>query len=303
MRPARRLLAPPLIAAIALLSTTTFVARAAEDPAAAAAPRVRRDVPYAVVRAAGKTLPLDLYVPAPAVPHGRPLPVVLWLHGGGWLSGDKAADVPVGMFTRAGYALASVNYRLSATQGRFPAQIQDVKAAVRWVRANARGLGLDPTRIAVCGISSGGHLAALLGTSGGVRELEDATMGNPDVSSRAQAVVDLCGPTDPFALAAQGDDRIVTLLGGPPSSRPELARQADPVTFASADDPPFLILHGEADRVVPPIHSRRLAEALRRAGAPVVTLMMVPNADHVFSRQWPFVTARTLEFLDRHLKR
>ena len=167
-----------------LWDATRLVGVHAAEPGVTA-PRVLRDVPYAVVRSAGKTLPLDLYLPAST--NGRPVPVVLWLHGGGWISGDKAADVPVGMFTRAGYALASVNYRYS-TQGRFPAQIQDVKAAVRWVRANARALGMDPARIAVCGISSGGHLAALLGTSGGVPELEDLTMGNPDVSSRVQAV-------------------------------------------------------------------------------------------------------------------
>lgn len=261
-------------------------------------PRVFRDVPYAVVRSAGRTLPLDLYVPAST--GGQPVPVVLWLHGGGWLSGDKA-DPPAAVFNRADYALASVNYRLS-TQGRFPAQIQDVKAAVRFLRAHAKEYGLDPTRVGVCGISSGGHLAALLGTSGGVRELEDGSEGNPNVSSRVQAVCDLCGPTDPFALAARGDDRIVTLLGGTPASRPDLARQADPTTFASRDDPPFLILHGDADRTVPPEHSRRLAEALRRAGAPVAALAMVPDADHTFRGRWPFVVARATEFFDRHLK-
>lgn len=281
-----------------LLAFGPAVAPAAPAPVAASA-RVARDVPYAVVRSAGKTLPLDLYVPATAV-SGRPAPVVLWLHGGGWNSGDKNLGAPAETFTRAGYALASVNYRLSS-QGQFPAQIHDVKAAVRWVRANAKTFNLNPARIGVCGISSGGHLAALLGTSGGVRELEDATMGSGNVSSRVQAVVDLCGPTDPFALASRGDDRIVKLLGGRPTARPELARQADPVTFASGDDPPFLILHGDADRVVPLVHSQRLADALRAKGASA-SLVTVPGADHVFSRQWPFVAARTVEFFDRHLK-
>lgn len=289
-----------LSAALALAALVPPFAGLAAAPVPPANVRVYRDAPYAVVRSAGKALPLDLYVPEGA---GRgPRPVVIWLHGGGWKSGDKSLGAPVEIFTRAGYALASVNYRLSS-QGRFPAQIQDCKAAVRFLRARAKELGLDPARIGVCGISSGGHLAALLGTSGGVAELEDPGEGNAGVSSRVQAVVDLCGPTDLVALDRRGNDGPITgLLGGPASQRRELARLANPGTFASADDPPFLILHGEADRTVPPEQSRLLAEALRRAGARV-TLALVPDADHTFKGRWPFVAARVTEFFDQHLKR
>ena len=134
---------------------------------------------------------LDLYVPAEA---DAPLPVIVWIHGGAWLGGSKEMGVPALPFVGKGYAVASINYRLSQ-HAVFPAQIEDCKAAIRWLRANARTYNLNAGRIGVWGASAGGHLVALLGTSGGVEDF-DGKGGNADRSSRVQAVVDFFGPTD-----------------------------------------------------------------------------------------------------------
>ena len=146
----------------------------------------QRDLVYA--RAGAKDLLLDLYLPEGAP---RPLPLVVWIHGGGWRNGAKE-QTPARRLVERGYAVASINYRLSG-EAIFPAQIHDCKAAVRWLRANAAKYGLDAGRVAAWGSSAGGHLVALLGTSGGIMELEGG-LGNADQSSRVQAVVDFFGP-------------------------------------------------------------------------------------------------------------
>src|SRR3989442_7306640 len=174
-------------------------------------------------------------------------------------------------FVRYGYAVASISYRLSQ-EAKFPAQIYDCKAAVRWLRANARQYSLDPERIAAWGGSAGGHLVALLGTAGGVKELE-GNLGDPGYSSRVMAVVAFFGPTDFFHLSATSTNKkgnapgaVEGLIGGPLEANRERVRQANPITFVSKDDPPFLILHGDQDDLVPPAQSVMLYEALKGAG-------------------------------------
>lgn len=263
--------------------------------------QVLRDLEYARVGAV--SLRLDLYLP---LHKGETrLPVVVWIHGGGWRGGDKAG-------TRApevlgeGYAVASINYRLSH-QATFPAQIHDCKAAIRWLRAHADEFGLDPERIGVWGSSAGGHLAALLGTSGGVPELEGEVGGNLDRSSRVQAVCDFFGPADLLAILEPGawpshgspTSPESLLLGGPVAERVELARLASPVTHASPDDPPFLLVHGDRDPMVPLDQSERLHRALTAAGVDS-TLYVVRGAGHGFRD--PAVDALVRWFFDRHLR-
>jgi acetyl esterase/lipase len=253
----------------------------------------------------GKPLYLDLYVPG-----GQgPFPVVISIHGGSWTGGRRGDGLAFLQVSR-GYAVANIDYRL-APGATYPAQIQDVKAAVRWLRANAVRYDLDPSRFAAMGYSAGGHLAALLGTSGDVEELEGRDHGNAGYSSRVQAVVDYFGPTDLAQLKAQalpcmpGDPTHPLsppslLIGCPIAECPEKTELANPLRYITPDDPPFLILHGTADCLVPWQQSSILHEALRAAGVSS-NLIVVPglaHADPLFILYQPQVSA----FLDKHLK-
>jgi acetyl esterase/lipase len=253
---------------------------------------------YATV--GGRALQLDLYRPTSLV---APAPLVLWVHGGGWSGGSRFPAQSAAELNARGIAVASISYRLTSQAGQFgdqqvsfPAQIHDVKAALRWLRANAAGYGLHAGRIGAWGSSAGGHLVALLGTSGDVGLIEGAVGLADGHSSRVQAVVDYYGPTDivqfvPDGGAAANDafsSAGSTLLGftaadqgigvlraqSANSANPyplyrELARQLNPVTWVDAADPPFLIVHGTADATVPFGQSRRLRDALQAAGRSV----------------------------------
>lgn len=214
---------------------------------------------------------MDLYLPLDKSVK-PPYPVIIWIHGGSWLYGDKNMDcIACRLFARR-YAVASVNYRFT-NEAVFPAQINDMKAAVRFLRANAKRYKLDRNRIGVWGASAGGHLAALLGTSGDVKALE-GNLGYKNESSRVQAVVDWCGPTDFNTAPVQAGPKnkfrfegagsaVYNLMGGH-MDKASLAA-ASPVTYASKDDPPFLIMHGDQDDAVPAAQSAQLYEALKRA--------------------------------------
>lgn len=203
---------------------------------------VLRDLEY-VLGGGHERNRLDLYRPEKA---NRPLPVMLWIHGGGWQGGDKARGPAVGLVAK-GYAVASINYRFSQ-DAIFPAQIHDRKAAVRWLWANATKYGLDPDHIGAWGGSAGGQLVALLGIAANVKELE-GTEGNLDSSSRVQAVVDWFGPTD-FLTAGEKDTR-THLLGGKPQGNKAQATKASPMTYVSKNAASFLIMHGDKDNTVP----------------------------------------------------
>ncbi|MEU3691444.1 alpha/beta hydrolase [Streptomyces narbonensis] len=243
---------------------------------------------------------LDVHVPASE----QPVPAVVWIHGGGWLEGDRRyppPTVPVellhGTVLGAGLALVGIDYR-HGLEAPFPAQLHDTKAAIRYVRHFAAELGIDKDRIAVMGESAGGHLAALAGL---VRPdaTQDTAALEGDVGVRGQdsavqAVVAWYAASDIVALLAHPlpmppapdgsayPDPFSALLGGTPEQLPELARAASPVTYAgSATPPPFLLIHGTADRLLPYSQSESLAEALRDAGGDV-TLRPVEGADHIF---------------------
>jgi acetyl esterase/lipase len=222
-----------------------------------------------------------------------PSPAIVLIHGGGWTGGDRT-DVMKSMTdcVARGYFCASVGYRFSQV-AIFPAQIHDCKCAIRYLRAHAREYNLDADRIGAVGWSAGGHLAALLGTSGGVPELE-GDGGWPGVDSRVQAVCDYFGPADFPAWAADknygswGKDAknaLYKLFGGPIPQKLDLARKASPVTWVSKDDPPFLIIHGTADDIVPYGQSVRLRDELRKAGVPV-ELITVKDGDHGGWKFW-----------------
>ena len=215
---------------------------------------------------------LDLYLPEKA---GGPLPVIVWIHGGAWMMGNKD-HCPAAPFAAKGYAVASINYRLSQ-QAVFPAQIEDCQAAVRWLRANAKKYNLDPAHVGVWGASAGGHLAALLGTMESKIDSADR-----DHSARVQAVVDWFGPADFLHMGRQfesADSPVARLLGGPIGKNQEKARRASPVTYVGKDAPPFLIMHGDQDNVVPLRQSELLAEVLKKAGAKV-TFRVIHGEGH-----------------------
>lgn len=247
----------------------------------------------------GKPLAADLYLPQGV---GERLPMILWLHGGAWRFGDRKLGPDLTRyFAQNGFAMASIDYRLS-TDAIFPAQIRDVKTAIRWLRSIADRYGLDSGRIGLWGSSSGGHLAALAATSGpGIFESAE----HSEYSSSVQAVVDGYGPTDflqmdahrdpggkpsddpesiqlpPGMRTADADSPESLLLGSPVPTCPERVREANPIAYAKPGLPPFLILHGLSDTAVPAHQSELLYAALTAHGNDV-TLSLVEGLGHGF---------------------
>ncbi len=232
----------------------------------------------------GHPLHVDIARPA-ETPKGL-MPAVLTIHGGGWAGGSHRGYLPFGL-VKEGYLVAAVEYRLSG-EAPWPAQIEDCKAAVRWLRANAAKYHVDPDRIGCMGHSAGGHLVSCLGTLGDVPELEGKG-GNPGVSSKVQAVVDEAGPSDftPAARPAVGappkDDKdhpgLVKLFGGTYAEEKAAWDMASPALQAKAGDPPFLVVHGEKDNLVPIAQAERMIAALKKAEVPV-EVIRVKNAGH-----------------------
>lgn len=259
-----------------------------------------RDVTYCTM----DDLPqkMDVYYPG----SGGPWPALLYVHGGSWVEGDKADGSGWADMTGRGYLVVSVNYRLATFQVKFPDMIEDVKCAVRYLRAHAAEYNVDPDRIGAIGASAGGHLAALLGTS-------DETAGWEvgqflDRSSRVQAVITLAGPSD-FGLQfpALGSS-IYYAFGELPGDDP-IMTAASPVTYVTPDDPPFLILHGDKDGVVPVEQGRALHERLAQAGVDS-TLVIVQGGDHglkglngrTTTPSEAAISETILEFLEKNLK-
>jgi acetyl esterase/lipase len=295
--------------------TLVLAAGLALTAAAGAQVPTVNDAIYGVLGSAQQPRPitLDVYIPTAGTP---PYPVIIRIHGGGW-SGGTNQPIPA-LYTallQQGFAIVSPRYRLTSESTfwapspvTFPAQINDIKGAVRWVRANAQAFNLDPTRIGCSGESAGGHLSALLGTSGGVRtysrngadvDIEGAVGGNLQWSSRVQAVADYFGPSDLLNMnpdvttppgginhdvPTSGESRLIgwddpgqgigdirANIDNPASPYPQLAALtigASPVTHVDPTDPPFIILHGMQDTVVPFRQGERMRDALLIAGVP-----------------------------------
>jgi acetyl esterase/lipase len=241
---------------------------------------------------------LDVYVPDKA--EGR-LPLVVWIHGGAWKAGSKEGGPAMGL-VKQGYVVASINYRYSQ-QAVFPAQIEDCKAAIRWLRAHAAEYHIDPARVGAWGASAGGHLVAMLDVTGDTKEFDVGE--NLDQSSQVQCVVDWFGPTDMVTIQVGGDTSnspITQLIGGPVSDNKEKAQKASPITFVSKTSAPILIMHGDKDPLVPLSQSERFAAALNKAGVDVMFKIIEGNGHGGPGFGTPESRKLIQDFFAKHLK-
>ncbi|OIN84243.1 alpha/beta hydrolase [Francisella sp. TX07-6608] len=273
------------------------------------------NIPYASSSNAQK---LDIYLPNDKS-FAKPYPAIIAIHGGAFLGGDKAdyQIKPMLEGIKHGYAVVSVNYRL-ANEAKFPAQIQDIKAAIRFIKANANKYNLNPNAIAVWGDSAGANLAALAATSGNkITKLDDLSLGNKDYSANVQACVDWFGPTD-FSkmddqfrqsglgkpIHSQNNSPESLYIGSNVGNSPQKVKMADPETYISKDTPPFLIEHGSVDNVVPAQQSINFYKKLvKTIGKDKVELVIIDGAKHGGEK---FESKSNLElvfkFLDKYLK-
>ncbi|MCC6960904.1 MAG: alpha/beta hydrolase [Dehalococcoidia bacterium] len=280
--------------------------QASRTPSAGRAPKgdvalpgtVDRDVTYC--SPGGVDQKMDIYHPV----HGNGALVML-IHGGGWSKGDKESGSSTGIFAELlnrGYTVSSIDYRL-APEYQFPAQMQDVTCAVLYLKQHAKELGIDPARIGAYGSSAGGHLASLLGTTGG----HGYEMGITTLNAEVAAVVDLFGPTDLTVKFDGSQDEIVMRAFGTTDRTSKELQQASPVLQVSADDPPFLIIHGEDDKLVPLSQGETFYKALVAAGVDA-EFVPVANAGHGFtpvggpiSPNLTEIAKRMADFFDAYL--
>jgi len=237
--------------------------------------RVIKDIEFAKVGEA--SLKLDLYLP-----QGVESPsLVVWVHGGAWRRGSRES-VPIAGLVTHGFAVASVDYRLTPV-ARFPAQVHDIKAAIRFLRAKAGELGVAADQVSIAGASAGGHLAALVGLSHGVEELEGEVGEHAGESSRVDAIASYYGPSNLMTILEQSTPHglgvripaLQLLLGDQPEEVPELARLASPVEHVDAEDPPLLLIHGDQDPQVPINQSHELVGRFIAMGKPATARLMV----------------------------
>ena len=262
--------------------------------------RVLRDIEYA--RAGELSLKLDLHLPI-KIPLS---PMIVWVHGGAWRSGSKK-DLPLGKLVEVGYAMASVEYRLS-TQARFPAQIHDLKAAIRFLRGHGNEWQLPTQKILIAGDSAGGHLAALVGVSNGHPDLEGDVGNERTQSSAVQGIISFYGGANLTTILQQSTPHglevrvpaLHLLLGGQPADVPALARLASPVFHVDPNDPPLLLLHGDQDPQMPINQSLELQGAYEQVNAPV-QLEVVHGAAHGGAAFYDEKRLKVVEqFLRRH---
>jgi acetyl esterase/lipase len=270
---------------------------------AAAAGSVQKDIPYAT-SANGETLRLDLYLPEAAR-----APLLVYIHGGAWERSDKSS-MPLASLVERGFAIASLDFS-PASKARFPGQVHEIKAGIRFLRAEAARYGYDASRIGIVGASSGAHLAAVVGTSNGSAELEGTLGDHRDQSSAVQAIVSYFAATNlttildqstPFGLNIR-EPALVRLLGAPPKETEALAKLASPVFQVDRADPPLLLLHGDQDPQMPINQSHELEGAYEKQGLEV-DFIVVHGAAHGGAAFYsPENLERVASFLGAQLRR
>ena len=302
-----------LLPALLTLALPTFLTAQTNSPATNAAPAYHPPPPgitalHDVVYGKGGTQDLHAEIAYPQN-SAKPLPAVIYIHGGGWIGGSQKS-APVLQIAQAGYFAASIEYRLDNV-AKWPAQIEDCKLAVRWLRANADKYQVDPNRIGVRGGSAGGHLVACLGTMADEKEYDVGAY--PGVSSGVQAVVDFYGPTD-FTRAALYSPTAIRLTQGlfgmSYDENKDAWKSGSPLYYVKAGDPPMLLVHGAVDGLVPLEQSTVFDRALTKAGVPH-QFIVVKNGDHVFVPNPPGSTiepslgeinSAVFAFFDKYLK-
>lgn len=259
-----------------------------------------------VVFGKGGDRDLKMHIIKPKKASDEPMPVVVFIFGGAWRTGSKDSGIkPLSALAQKGYFCVSIEYRFSQ-EALFPAQLEDCKCAIRFLRSKAAAYHINPDKIAVWGMSAGAHLAAMLGTTGDVKEFEGKG-GSVEFSSRVNAVVDWFGPTDFLKMDAAGskmrhdpeDSAESRLIGGAIQQNKDKVAQASPLKYVTSDDPPFLIMHGDRDPVVPINQSELLVAALTKAKVKCV-YKPVPGGQHGFVG--PQHEKVVLEFLDEQLR-
>ena len=289
--------------------TTVALAQTPKPYVLPAGIKMEKDIAY--IEGGDEAQKLDIYLPETA--SDKPLPLIVHIHGGGWRGGNKFPCPVVGMALK-GYAVASVEYRFSQ-KAVFPAQIQDCQAAIRWLRAHAKQYNFDTDHLGAVGGSAGGHLSALVGTSGGKKAFPPIG-GHLDQSDRVQAVIDIFGPADFSTVVQQAaedknvknifafntpSDPYSSLIGTTLDDKPK-ADAVSPAHYVSKDSPPFLILHGTHDTLVPYAQSVQLEAALKAQSVPV-WLQTLPGSGHggpAFGK--PAIIQLMQAFFDKHLK-
>jgi acetyl esterase/lipase len=289
------------VIAFALYLGRDFLRRSARMPPVPRGTTVHRDIAY--VTNAHPRQKLDIYLPKDAL---NP-PLMILIHGGGFSEGDKSEE-DVAQWLSEGYAVASINYRYSS-DAVFPAQIEDCKAAVRWLRANAKKFGYDADRFGARGSSAGGYLVTMLGTTSSTKIFDVGE--NLDVSSRVQAVADRYGPIDFLQMDAhrlpgapvnnKPDSPLSELIGGNIADNRDKVEAANPLNYVTKDCPPFIVVHGDSDLLVPHHQSELLVAALAKAGVPAALYTVKGGGHGGFDD--PNAEAAVREFFARYLKR
>jgi acetyl esterase/lipase len=292
---------PLCLVALIAANLTTAIAQEKAAPKLPAGATLTRDLEYGP----HERNKLDIYLP---VKSATTPPLVIWIHGGGWQGGSKDGAGPARALLEKGYAVASINYRYSQ-HAPFPAQIHDCKGAVRYLRAHAKEHGYDGSKVGAWGASAGGHLVALLATTGGMKDLE-GDGGNKNQSSRIDCGIDWFGPSDFMNWGKVGqhaptdiaNGAITKLFGGSVGSKLGLAKLASPITHVSADTSPLLLVHGDKDNLVPLQQSELFHERLKQAKIDA-KLFVVKDGGHGQGFQAPEVAKTCLDFLNSSLKK
>lgn len=261
-------------------------------------------------------IPLLLDMLRPEQPPTTPMPAVIWVHGGGWMRGERTRT-PNWLLATRGYFTVTISYRFSSV-APFPAQLHDVKAAIRWIRAHAAEYGVDPERIGIWGHSAGGNLAALAAMTPNLLELEGES-GNPGIDSSVQAAIPMVPPLDflidwyavqRMPVHVEGREAMLGFIGGLWHERPEVARAASPLWYVHGPAAPQLLIVGEEDDLVPYTQSLAYASALRQFSANEAEVIALPGVGHEAGLSIidgigdPFgLAARSVAFFERHLKR